>query len=108
MIVPALSQLSPAPSSCAVCGSQDARTLSATPLASGATVIVCGSHAVAHARAGYAARSVKELRFMLAERRTTRERRGSYATAVAEAARSLSITFKDERSGRGRRAVDQR
>jgi hypothetical protein len=106
MIVPALSQLSPAPSSCAVCGSQDARTLSTTPLASGAAVIVCGSHAVAHARAGYTARSVRDLRAMLAERRTTKDRRGSYKSAIDAVAQSLSITFKDERCGAGRRAAD--
>ena len=106
MIVPALSQLSSAPSSCAVCGSQDARTLSTTPLASGAVVIVCGSHAVAHARARTTARSVRDLRAMLAERRTTRDRRGSYKKAVDEIARSLAITFRDERCGGGRRAID--
>jgi len=95
----------PSPS-CCVCGSVDARTLSSTALASGAIVIVCGSHAVAHARASVPARTVRELRGMLGERRAPQGRRDSYHGEIDELARSLSAAFTGERRSVGRRSAD--
>jgi hypothetical protein len=92
--------------SCAVCGSSDSRTLSSTALASGALVIVCGSHAVAHARAGRSAGSVSELRAMLVERRAANDRRDAYVGETDELAQSLAAAFNAERRGPGRRSAD--
>ena len=100
----ALSQPS-SDASCAVCASSDRRSLTTTPLASGALVVVCGSHAVAHARVDGAARSVAELRAMLGERRD-RHRRGDSADEVDELARSLSAGFCPERRRVDRRGLD--
>jgi hypothetical protein len=55
--------------SCAVCGTTDARLLSTTTLEDGVRVTVCGSHKVAHRRAERMARTVDELRIMLCDRR---------------------------------------
>ena len=59
----------PTPTTCAVCGTADARLLATTTLEDGARVTVCGSHKVAHRRAERVARSVDELRMMLCDRR---------------------------------------
>ena len=59
----------PSHTSCAVCGTKDARLLSTTTLEDGLRVTVCGSHKVAHRRAEKMARSVDELRMMLCDRR---------------------------------------
>jgi hypothetical protein len=59
----------PSHTSCAVCGTADARLLSTTTLEDGVRVTVCGSHKVAHRRAEKMARSVDELRIMLCDRR---------------------------------------
>ncbi len=96
-------------SSCVVCGAADTRTLSSTPLASGAMVIVCGSHAVAHARASRAARSVSELQGMLGDRRASNERRDRTRRDLGETdelAECLSAAFVSERRGPGRRSLD--
>ena len=95
--------------SCAVCGADDARTLSSTVLASGAVIIVCGSHAVAHARASWSAKSLTELRVMLADRRANRDRRGAHPGNVDELAAGLATAFSGgayERQGQGRRYAD--
>jgi hypothetical protein len=95
--------------SCAVCDTDDARTLSSTVLASGAVVIVCGSHAVAHARASWSAKSLTELRAMLADRREKRDRRGGHVGNVDELAQGLASAFGAEqrqRQGPGRRYAD--
>ena len=59
----------PSHTSCAVCGTADARLLSTTTLEDGVRVTVCGSHKVAHRRAERMARSVEELQIMLCDRR---------------------------------------
>jgi hypothetical protein len=91
---------------CAVCGSSDARGLSSTALASGAVVIVCGSHAVAHARAPRAARTLGELRDLLGERRESHDRRDGYRGETDELAQRLSAAFNEDRRGPGRRRAD--
>lgn len=91
---------------CSVCGSTDARTLSTTPLASGSIVVVCGSHAVAHARLGRPAETVAELRKTLADRRDRDDRRDRRPGDVDELAASLASAFTAERRGQGRRRVD--
>lgn len=91
---------------CVVCGSQDARILSSTALSSGATVVVCGSHALAHGRQKRPARSVSELRAVLTERRSPSDRR---ASVTDELAQSLTLAFNaDCRDGApsGRRLSD--
>ncbi len=88
---------------CAVCGASDSRTLASTKLATGTHVTVCGSHALAHARAGNVADSVAALRALVADKRDRRDRR---EPAGDELARSLSAAFSLERRGPGRRVVD--
>jgi hypothetical protein len=91
------------PLQCVVCGSHDARTLSSTALASGAVVIICGSHALAHGRLDRPARSVSELRTMLGERRAPNDRRDC---ETDELARQLARAFNPERRIAGRRRED--
>jgi len=91
------------PLECVVCGSHDARTLSSTTLASGAVVIVCGSHALAHGRLGRPARSASDLREMLGERRSPADRRDG---DTDELARDLALAFNPERRTAGRRRED--
>ncbi len=98
--------LAPLPSPrCVVCGSVDGRTLTTTPLASGALVIVCGGHAVAHARMELPARTARELASMLRERRD-RDRRDSYRGEVDELAAALAAGFAPDRRRIGRRRGD--
>jgi hypothetical protein len=100
---------STAPLSCSVCGSRDARTLSSTALASGAIVVVCGSHAVAHARESRPARTVAELRTLLSERRASRDRRDGHDGRLGEPdelAQGLAAAFADDRRGPGLRRAD--
>ena len=59
----------PTNTTCAVCGTADARLLSTTTLEDGLRVTVCGSHKVAHRRAERMTRSVDDLRIMLCDRR---------------------------------------
>jgi hypothetical protein len=97
------------PLSCSVCGSHDARTLSSTALASGAVVVVCGSHAVAHAREARAARSIAELRTMLGDRRASDDRRDVHDPRHGEPdllAQDLAAAFSSDRRGPGRRRAD--
>jgi len=97
------------PLSCSVCGSRDARSLASTALASGAMVVVCGSHAIAHARQIHPARSITELRSVLGERRETDERRDSRNASLGEVdelAQGLSAAFAPDRRGPGRRRAD--
>jgi hypothetical protein len=91
------------PLECVVCGSHDARTLSTTTLASGAVVIVCGSHALAHGRLSGPARSASDLRAMLGERRSPSDRRDE---GTDELARDLALAFNPERRAAGRRRED--
>jgi hypothetical protein len=97
------------PLACSVCGSQDARSLASTALASGAMVVVCGSHAIAHARLIHPARTIAELRIILGERRETDERRAARNTRFGEAdelAQGLAAAFAPDRRGLGRRRAD--
>ena len=92
--------------SCCVCGSSDARTLTTTPLTSGALVVVCGSHATAHAREGRAARTGPELRALLKDRRARPDRRDPRTGDADELAQQLSAAFCGERRSDGRRRAD--
>ena len=96
----------PSSDSCTVCGSRDARTLSTTALASGEMIVVCGSHAVAHARAEAPARTATELRAMLADRRDRTDRRNAYKGETDELALALTTAFTRERRGAERRNAD--
>jgi hypothetical protein len=92
--------------SCSVCDSTDARTLSTTALASGAIVVVCGSHEVAHSRASRPARTVRELRAVLGDRRERRDRRDLSPAETDALAQALAAAFSAERRARGRRRAD--
>jgi hypothetical protein len=95
--------------SCSVCGSRDARTLSSTALASGAIVVVCGSHAVAHARESRPARTAAELRTMLGERRGSPDRRDGHDGRLGEPdelAQGLAAAFAEDRRVPGRRRAE--
>jgi hypothetical protein len=86
---------------CVVCGTRDSRVLSSTRLANGTVVTVCGSHELAHLRADAPAKTVEELRVMVGDRRTERERR----TEADELALHLSLAFSgDRRASRERRS----
>jgi hypothetical protein len=89
---------------CAVCHVQDARQLTRATLASGAVVVVCGSHAIAHERVGRGARSAGELQKLTADRREGSERRGVRHGEVDELAEKLASAFTTER----RAAVSRR
>ncbi len=78
---------------CGVCGVRDARVLTVTRLATGAEVVVCGSHALAHSRAPAAAATVEALRALVGDRRTDRERRAERD----ELAMHLSLAFSGDR-----------
>jgi hypothetical protein len=69
-------------------------------------VVVCGSHAVAHARAAAPARTVTELRDLLADRRDRADRRDAYKGETDELAMALTTAFTTERRGAGRRSAD--
>jgi len=89
--------------SCTICGARDSRTLCCTTLTTGSSVIVCGSHAVAHDRAPRRARTVSELRLMIGERRDPCDRRARFAGEVDELAVGLSTAFSRERRDAERR-----
>jgi hypothetical protein len=85
--------------SCVVCGVRDSRVLSSTRLAKGEVVVVCGSHELAHLRADVPAQTVSELRTLVGDRRTERERR----TEADELALHLHLAFAGERRARDER-----
>jgi hypothetical protein len=62
-------------SACCVCGNSDARALEDVVLSGGARATLCGSHALMHRRARITAQSPTELRALLGERRSRRDRR---------------------------------
>ncbi len=103
---PAASSSAASSPACAVCDADDARTLTTTPLASGALVFVCGSHAVAHTQAARPARTIAELARMCGERRAD-ERRGARAShgEVDELAQALAASFRGERRRESRRGA---
>lgn len=101
---PALVSLERLPTgACAVCGLRDARALTEATLAGGSAVVLCGTHELMHRRGGSAARSVDELRTLLADRRRE-NRRGVGFEEVDELAASLSAAFTRERRTTERRA----
>jgi hypothetical protein len=69
--------------------------LSSTRLAGGTVVTVCGSHELAHLRADAPAKSIEDLRILVGDRRTERERR----TDADELALHLSLAFSGDRRG---------
>jgi hypothetical protein len=87
--------------SCVVCGEQDARALALVALDGGTSVVLCGSHALIHGRSGGRARSVAELRRLLAERRGRRDRR----EAGDELGEALTSAFQGEKRGVDRRST---
>lgn len=92
---------------CAVCGTNDERMLVEVKLLGGANVTLCGSHALVHRRAREQARSIAELRAIVGERRTSRDRRGDDDRSLGEIdalGRALTEAFAGER----RAASDRR
>lgn len=89
---------------CCVCGLRDARALLDVTLAGGATVALCGSHDLAHRRAGSMATSAAELKAMLGDRRRD-DRRAHGFEEVDELAASLFAAFTSERRRVERRAI---
>lgn len=85
--------------SCCVCGVRDSRVLSSTRLSSGEIVVVCGSHELSHLRADTPAATVTELRALVGDRRTERERR----TEADELALHLHLAFSGDRRARDER-----
>jgi hypothetical protein len=86
---------------CCVCGESDRRALVVVALSggegSGATL--CGSHELMHRRSGALARSEKELRELLRDRRARRERR----LEGDELGAALTAAFNEERRAAERR-----
>ena len=78
---------------CVVCGVRDARLLTVTRLSTGEVVPVCGSHELAHLRAPAPAASVNELRALVGDRRSDRERRAE----GDELAQCLALAFSGDR-----------
>jgi hypothetical protein len=78
---------------CVVCGLADARALTTTTLGDGTEVVVCGSHELAHRRAGLSARTTAELANLAAERR----RRHRRVPPADELAGMLSEAFAGTR-----------
>ena len=87
--------------SCVVCGVSDSRVLTITRLAEGESVVVCGSHELAHRRADAEnpARTVAQLRALVGDCRTERERR----TEGDELALHLQLAFSSDRRARDER-----
>jgi hypothetical protein len=87
------------PSRCMVCGNADARALEEVVLQGGARATLCGSHALMHRRSRSPARTVVELRELLADRRGRRDRRedGDELGAALTAAFSGSRREGDRR-----------
>ena len=99
----ALTASVPANGACCVCGLRDARALLQVPLAGGAAVVLCGSHDLAHRRAGSPATSAAELASLLGDRRRD-DRRGYGFEEIDELAASLAAAFTSERRRVDRRA----
>jgi hypothetical protein len=87
---------------CCVCGVEDARALVGVVLLGGSRATLCGSHALMHRRSRSVARTERELRTELRDRRAdraARDRRGG----ADELGASLVVAFVGER-----RAADRR
>lgn len=84
---------------CVVCGIKDVRVLAKTRLSTGEVVTVCGSHELAHLRADAPAATVEELRALVGDRRTERERRAE----ADELALHLHLAFAGDRRVRTER-----
>ena len=86
--------------SCAVCGERDTRALATSRLASGESVVVCGTHELMHKRSTKQARTLTELRSLFLERRRMGERRNFEGDELGA---QLARAFANER-----RYVDRR
>ncbi len=84
---------------CSVCGARDERALVKVLLDGGATVTLCGSHALMHQRSGHGQRSVAELRASLSDRRGRDDRRHD----GDELGAALAAAFGSEKRGAQRR-----
>ncbi len=89
---------------CAVCGLRDARALLDVELAGGTRTVLCGSHELMLRRVGQGARSLEELKVLLADRRKE-DRRACGFEEVDELAAALASAFTRERRGNERRAI---
>jgi hypothetical protein len=87
--------------SCCVCGDTDARALVDVALVGGARATLCGSHALVYRRGRGRARSEPELRALVNDRRTRRDRRGT----GDELAAALASAFCREKREHDRRRV---
>jgi hypothetical protein len=79
---------------CCVCQASDRRALVEVPLIGGARVTLCGSHALMHRRSTVQARSAKELRERLGDKRARPDRRDDGGDALGSA---LASAFASER-----------
>jgi hypothetical protein len=85
---------------CCVCQASDKRGLVEVTLGGGAKATLCGSHALMHRRSTVQARSPRELRELLHDKRARPERRDETGDALGAA---LASAFAGER-----RAVERR
>jgi hypothetical protein len=85
---------------CCVCQASDKRTLVEVLLVGGARATLCGSHAIMHRRSTVQARSARELREVLGDKRRRAERRDDSGDELGAA---LTSAFAGER-----RAVERR
>jgi hypothetical protein len=85
---------------CCVCQASDKRGLVEVTLRGGAKATLCGSHALMHRRSTVQARSPRELRELLHDKRARSERRDETGDALGLA---LAAAFAGER-----RAVERR
>ncbi len=91
---------------CVVCGANDARGAATTRLSTGEVVVVCGSHELMHRRSAKIARSVSDLKSLLSNRRSMRDRRSLQSGEEGdELGAQLSEAFAtDQRNKSDRRA----
>jgi hypothetical protein len=79
---------------CCVCQASDKRTLVEVLLVGGARATLCGSHALMHRRSAIQARSARELREVLRDKRARAERRDDSGDELGAA---LASAFAGER-----------
>jgi hypothetical protein len=87
---------------CVVCGMSDARALFDVRLVGGVCTMLCGSHALMHRRSRVQARTVRELRDALRDRRHRSDRRAASGDELG--AKLASAFAGGERRVRDRRA----
>ena len=92
---------------CVVCGASDARGAATTRLSTGEVVVVCGTHELMHRRSPKTARSVSDLKSLLKNRRSVRDRRSlrgsdegdELGTQLSEAFATDQRNASDRRTG---------